>query len=89
MSVSSISAVVILVCRAYSPDGALLCETANVQSQPTTIEECIAAADVVRETWNQIKDYAEWNAWAVACPGEHYGLAVSKPASLFRAVEGN
>jgi len=86
MSLSASSAIVILVCRVYSPDGALLCETAGVEKQPTTVEECRIAADAVRETWNEINDYATWDAWAITCPAQPGGPSVSKPASLKGAV---
>jgi len=90
MSLSSTTAIIVLVCRAYSPDGVLLCETAQVELTPTTVEECQSAADNVRETWNQINDYAIWDAWAISCPADLSGLAVSKPAALLTgALEGN
>ena len=88
MSLSASSAIVILVCRVYSPDGTLLCETAGVEKQPTTVEECRIAADTVRDTWNEINNYATWDAWAIACPAQPGGQTASQPASLESTVQG-
>ena len=74
MVLPSGSAIVVLVCRVFSPDGTLLCETAGIDKPPTTLEDCQIAADTVRDAWNEINNYATWDAWTIACPALPDGL---------------